>query len=101
MSLEVQVIITLIHISLLTLEDLSIAKCMFLLYGEKFQFNWKLFLKMVSNWIILRLWARNAFAHVLATLLIGVYGFFSFASGTIWCYFRKCGPVVLCHVYVA
>ena len=27
MSLEVQVIITLIHISLLTLEDLSIAKC--------------------------------------------------------------------------
>ena len=78
MSIGWQLLAFLVHMCFITFEDLSIAKCMFLLYEKKFQFNRMLFLKVVSDWILFVFFYHTPFfsaplPHTICTLILVIY----------------------------
>ena len=69
-----QIAFVIVRYSVIILEDLYMAKCLYLLYGEKFRFNWMLLVTILSNCFILDTFSLNAFARILSVFLL--FGYF-------------------------
>lgn len=73
MSFGMRIALVLIILTNITVETLYMAKCLYLLYGKKFRFNWMLLVEIASGCFLLGIFYLNIFSHVLSVLVLCWY----------------------------
>ena len=73
MSLGMQILLQIVIATSITLEAIYMAKCMYLLYGKNFCFNWRLLVTILSNYLFDGIFYLSIFAHILAGLVMFWY----------------------------